>query len=202
MAFVFYAFLSRDKTGKPLYDNKNGLLTMVDYETVEAIYTAINYLIIGKPEVDAMRMEINCTDGASLILVRAPSKEDKGQMESSIHITRGDKTLSFPFSTMECEIKVENENRELVTKVFEAGLWGFRNGVFNYLFEVGAVRHLYIFHDKFDELEVEKRETPDGTLFIKDNSKQFRLRDSYQVFYPKPQTTPSGELEASGDSQQ
>jgi hypothetical protein len=118
----------RDKKGRPSYRN-DGLGAIVNYESAAALSTAINNIINGKAEADGMVMNINCTDGTSIVLERRPSREQNGQLETFLAIKKKDEIIPFKFCAMECKAK---ENGKTVT-VDEFGLENFMEPIEKYL---------------------------------------------------------------------
>lgn len=137
-AIALYPFTGKDENGRSLFD-KTGVATTINYEGAAALSMICGDILDGK--LQEVSLSIPCFN-ASMILERRPNAAN--QLETVMVVTKNNVTVTFPFSTMQVQVK---ENGVPQTKTIESGLAAFKATVDGYLGGVNADRHL----DKFTE---------------------------------------------------
>jgi hypothetical protein len=168
MSFFFNPCISQKTDGFCMYNEKNGLVTTVDYVNAAALYIAADDIIHDKDIAIGRKLTIKCAAGASLVLDRKPGQD--GHMESFFTIYKNNYSIPFKFNT--CPIQVE-ENGLMVTKLIESGLGAFSLTILGYLTGINADYHLSKLGDDLERLqdEMHRNDTNAGNNSYRDNAR-------------------------------
>ena len=120
LSFQLAPFTSKDATGRSNYDQKQGIMTTVNFDGAFALYQTANDIVQGKDAAKGANLSIQCAGGVVITLERKLGQN--GQMETMFSITKNNTTIPFRFNTHQVQI---NENGQMVTKTIEVGLGTF-----------------------------------------------------------------------------
>ena len=162
LAFQLYPFTNKDNNGRSNYDMNNSLSTTVPYDSAFALYDACNSIIDGKTQ--ELNLTIPCFN-AELTLSR--KKNQNGDYETILSISKNDMTIPFRFHTMTMDVVENGQHRE---KVIEVGLGNFMKTLDGYLSGVNADRHL----DKLTEDYIKSMQAQNSR-----NARQFNAPNPY-----------------------
>lgn len=132
-AIALYPFTGKDENGRSNFDTKGGVATTISYEGAAGLSQICGDILNGT--IQEVSLSIPCFN-ASMLLERRPAN---GQMETVLIITKNNITVTFPFATMQAQIK---ENGVPQTRTIDVGLAAFKATVDGYLTGINADRHL------------------------------------------------------------
>jgi hypothetical protein len=141
LSFSFHPFVSKDATGRSVYDNQKSLMTTVNWESAFAIYMIAEDIIYGR-NTSPCSIVIPCASDASLILERRiipMLNTTTPVMETIFSIKKNNEMIPFKFKTQQVQII---ENGQSITKVVESGLGAFAKTIEGYLTGINSERHL------------------------------------------------------------
>jgi hypothetical protein len=162
LSFSLQPFVSKDPTGKSLYNQQEALMTTVGWAGASAFWKLGMDIIEGK--ISKGSVTIPCMQGASLTLEK---KLGANGPETFFTISKNGKIVSFRFETHQ---SVVEENGQMIPKIIETGLIAFVKTINSYLEGTNTDRHLDKFTDDYvKSLEASGQAKP-----------QFQTGSSYQ----------------------
>ena len=145
LSLQLYPFSGKDQSGRSSYDNKNGVMTTVNFEGAFALYQASKDILDGK--VQQTQITIPC-NGASISLERKLGMN--GQMDTVFSITKNNATIPFKFNTLQQQV---NNNGQIQSYTMEVGLGTFMKTIEGYLTGINADRHLDKLTEEYAKLQ-------------------------------------------------
>ena len=136
LSLSFVPFKGKDQSGRSSFDESQAIWTTINLDSAFALYEAGRQIIQQNPKYSVMQLFIPCKD-ASLVLDR---KNNNGEYETFLTITKGNQTIPFKFSTRTVNVTAPDGNK--INMVIESGLGGFVKTIEGYLTGINSDRHL------------------------------------------------------------